>query len=68
MDNPVILEQTLLNLTREQLLSSASEICHEWRDAIQTSPKVGKYLFKDVDVARDEDKEQFWDRNPVTEQ
>ena len=63
-----ILEDILLQLPMEELLSSTPEVCQRWRHVIQTSPRTQSYLFKTVNPARDADREQPWSRSPLTEQ
>lgn len=65
--NP-IMEEILIQLPMEDLLSCASEVCRQWRHLIYASPRIQEKLFKRVDVARGEDWMLPWTRNPLTEQ
>ncbi len=63
-----IMENILLQLPMEDLLSCAPKVCREWKDLIETSNRIQEKLFKRAHVASDEEWMHPWTRNPLTAQ
>lgn len=40
-----ILENILLSLDIQSILTSAQRVCHKWRDLVSTSPSIQKHIF-----------------------
>lgn len=63
-----VMEEILLQLPMEDLLSCAPKICQEWKDLIETSDRIQEKLFKRAIVVSNNDLEHPWTRNPLTEE
>lgn len=62
MKSPELLEIILLHLDMRSLLTSAMDVCRQWRDLIRTSPSLRRALYFDADTTADKQNPRY---NPL---